>query len=248
MRRIVNEYLPWFAAQGLVRQDVDLVLKMKAGLPRTAAKHIRCAKENKVAELFIYEQIGLDWWTGEGMTPSRLHDELESVRPFDELLVRINSPGGDVFDGMAIYNVLRKMPERVTVEVEGLAASAASYIAQAASAGQLRIHETAQAMVHNAMGMMMAFDNADAIENDTAALVALLRKIDGQIADVYAARSGKPASYWKDLMNKETFLTGKEAVDAKFADKLIPLEKHEKRQAWKNRLDQMMLDTSGSLS
>ena len=244
MRRIVNEYLPWLA--GINRDDVEMLSRIKA---RGESHPIRCAKQGTKAELLIYEQIGLDWWTGEGFTPARLQDEINRVRPFNELVVKINSPGGDVFDGMAIFNVLRSIKETVSVEIEGLAASAASYIAQAASRGQLKIHETAQAMVHNAMGGLMIFDNADAIERDSTALVALLRKIDQQIADVYAARSGRPANDWAKLMNAETFLTGKQAVAEKFADVLIPLEGGgKKNQAWKNRIDQMMLDTGRRIS
>lgn len=247
MRRIVNEFLPWLSL-GLSRDDVEMISRVKAG-GRPNVRTLRMAKEGDKAELLIYEQIGLDWWTGEGMTPGKLQDELNRLRPFSELKVRINSPGGDVFDGMAIFNVLRTLPEPVAVEIDGLAASAASYIAQAATPGQLKIHETAQAMVHNAMGGLMMFDNADAIERDAASLVAVLRKIDGQIADVYAARSGRPAVEWAAMMKKETFLTGKQAVDEKFADAVIPLAGKSKRNdAWRSRLEKMMLDTNGSLS
>lgn len=249
MRHIVNEYLPWLSTIGLDRKDVEIVTRIKAN-GKPVMRSIRCAKEGKRAELLIYEQIGLDWWTGEGMTPGKLQDELNRMRPFDELLVRINSPGGDVFDGMAIFNVLRTLPEPVAVEIDGLAASAASYIAQAADAGRLKIHESAQAMVHNAMGLLMMFDNADAIERDSLALVALLRKIDAQIADIYASRSGRPASAWSDMMRKETFLTGKQAVEEKFADELIPLQTKggKKNDAWKNRLQKMLVDTDSLLS
>lgn len=240
MRRIVNEYLPWLS---LERSDVETVTRIKAG-SRPVMHTIHCAKKGTQAELLIYEQIGLDWWTGEGMTPAKLQDQLNGLRPFDEVLVRINSPGGDVFDGMAIFNVLRMLPEPVAVEIEGMAASAASYIAQAANPGRLRIHETAQAMVHNAMGLLMMFDNADAIERDVTALVALLRKIDGQIADVYAARSGRKASEWAEMMAKETYLTGKQAVKEKFADELIPLKTDGKKNEtpWKNRIKQLMTE------
>lgn len=238
MRKILNEYMPFLS---LDRGDAETVARLRAA-SRPNVHRIQCAKKGTRAELLIYEQIGLDWWTGEGMTPAKLQDELNGLRPFDELLVRINSPGGDVFDGMAIFNVLRMLPEPVAVDVEGIAASAASYIAQAASPGRLRIHEAAQAMVHNAMGLVMMFDNANAIERDATALVTLLRKIDGQIADVYSARSGRTVKDWASMMAKETFLTGKEAVAEKFADELIPLKEGGKKNEtpWKNRIKQLM--------
>lgn len=229
LQAVASQFRPFL--NGLSQHEAESAVRFKARVE--PASGIRMEKKSSEAHLYIYESIGLDWWTGEGMTPAKLQDQLEELRPFDSITVHLNSGGGDVFDGYAIFNVLRSLTAEKTVEVEGIAASAASFIAQAADPGKLLVHEAAQIMVHNSMGGMIVFDNADTIEREAAAMVSILRKIDKQVADIYAARSGRPASEWAAMMDRETFMTGQEAVDERFADELIALDRAEppKRKA-----------------
>jgi len=90
------------------------------------------ARGSRRAEVLIHEAIGEDWF-GNGLTSKRFVQELNDLGEVDEILVRINSPGGAVFDGVAIYNALKEHPARIDVLVEGLAASIASVIARKAS-------------------------------------------------------------------------------------------------------------------
>jgi ATP-dependent Clp protease protease subunit len=225
IQSIVNDFRSRLTASGLTAQEAEIIAKCRCAEPSDTAKKITAKKaDDGTAEVLIYDYIGFDFWTGGGFTPQVLTDQLEAMKPFDKLTVRINSPGGNVFDGMAIFNILRRQEAKVSVEVEGIAASAASYIAQVADEGQLYISEAAQMMIHNAAGFFAAEGNADALdaaEADFTGLRGLLRKIDGQIAAIYSARSGRKVNTWLDLMKAETYFTGQEAVDAKLADKTI---------------------------
>src|ERR1700722_3843695 len=97
-------------------------------------------------EMYIYDVIGEDWWTGGGITAVDVTKQLDDAGPLDKIIVRINSPGGDVFDGMAIYNALVRNSARVVVEIDCLAASAASFIAMAGE--EINMAENAFMMIH----------------------------------------------------------------------------------------------------
>ncbi|MGE0845829.1 MAG: head maturation protease, ClpP-related [Flavobacteriaceae bacterium] len=157
----------------------------------------------------IYETIGEDWWSGGGFTAKRMAAALRTIGASD-VTVNINSPGGDVFEGFTIYNLLAEHPAKVTVNVMGIAASAASVIAMAGD--EIRMGLGTFMMVHNAWGLVIGN------RHDLAGVAGTLEKIDGAIADIYEARSGLPRKDIAALMDAETYLTAKEAVDKGFAD------------------------------
>jgi ATP-dependent Clp protease protease subunit len=126
-----------------------------------------------------------------------------------DITVRLNSPGGDVFDGMTIMNALKTHNGKVTVIVEGLAASAASYIAVGA-ADELRMMEGSMLMIHNALSIVVG--NASDLRKEAD----LLEKISGNIASIYADRSGKSLEEIKTAMDNETWFTAQEAKDFGF--------------------------------
>lgn len=163
------------------------------------------------AEIFVYDEIGPDWL---GMVSAKyVLDGLAKAKG-EPVVVRVNSPGGDVFEGQAIYNALRRHGAKITIEIDALAASAASFIAMAGD--EVRIAENAMMMIHNAW-TFTAGDKARHL-----AVVDLLDKIDGTIVDTYLARSGDKATR-EDLvakMDAETWLTAKEAVALGLADSI----------------------------
>ena len=166
---------------------------------------------NKAAgpvQVSIYDEIGML-----GVSADALLRDLADIAGDIEL--HLNSPGGDVFDGIAIYNTLRQRPGNVAVVVDGLAASAASFIAQAASPGQLAMAPHAQMMIHDGFGM--AIGNA----SDMREMAALLDKASGNIAGIYADRTGKPAAYWRERMQAETWYDDHEAVAEGLADSVV---------------------------
>lgn len=160
-------------------------------------------------ELFIYDEIGPEYYglIGAQTVIAALADAKD--RP---VVVRINSPGGDVFQGQAIYNALMRHAPGVTVEIDAIAASAASFIAMAGR--PIRIAENGMLMIHKAW--CFAAGNADALIK----AAATLGKVDGVIAETYAARSGKTADEIMSLLAAETWFTAQEAIDAKLVDEI----------------------------
>ena len=168
-------------------------------------------KSAERAEILIYGDIG-DSWDGPGITARALADELKRVSA-TALDVRINSYGGDVFEGLAIYSQLVASKKTVTVYVDGIAASAASVIAMAGDV--IRVAEAGFLMIHDAWTFAMG--NAD----DLRAVADRVDATSGQIATVYAARAKKSATEVRDLMRAETWFSGLEAVDAGLADEVV---------------------------
>lgn len=157
----------------------------------------------------MFEVIGEDWWTGGGVTAKRVSAALRAIGDKD-VTVKINSPGGDMFEGIAIYNLLRGHPAKVTVEVLGWAASAASIIAMAGD--EIRMGLGTFMMVHNAWGVVVGN------RHDMRAAAELFDGFDGAIADIYEARTGLKRVELVKLMDAETFMGPSEAVKNGFAD------------------------------
>lgn len=157
----------------------------------------------------IYDVIGEDLWTGGGFTAKRMAGALRSVGS-TPVAVKINSPGGDLFEGIAIYNLLREHPAKVTVSVMGWAASAASIIAMAGD--EIRMGLGTFMMVHNAWGMVIGN------RHDMRDAATLFDGFDGAIADIYEARTGLKRTQVEALMDAETFMGPSEAVKNGFAD------------------------------
>lgn len=173
--------------------------------------------EKKTAEVYIYDVIGMDFWTGGGVTAKGFAERLDELGPLDTITVRINSPGGDVFDGTAIYNALVRNPAHVVVEIDGLAASAASYIAMAGD--EIRIAENGTMMIHQAQGGCMG-DCEDMLKT-----AEILQKLDGTIADIYARRTNRKSETWARMMAEESWFNAEEAVKHRLADSIVPNKK-----------------------
>lgn len=161
------------------------------------------------ATISVLDFIGEDFWSGTGVTAKRISAALRSIGE-KPVTVQINSPGGDMFEGIAIYNLLRAHPAKVTVEVLGWAASAASIIAMAGD--EIRMGLGTFVMVHNAWGIVIGnrHDMRDAAD--------LFDGFDGALADIYQARTGLKRAEVEKLMDAETFMGPSEAVEKGFAD------------------------------
>ena len=160
----------------------------------------------------MFEVIGEDWWTGGGITAKRVAAQLRAIgdRPVE---VQINSPGGDMFEGLAIYNVLREHPQAVTIKVMGMAASAASIIAMAGDT--VEIGAASFLMIHK------CWVTAQGNEDDMREVADFLAPFDQAMADVYAQRSGKTSAECAAWMKAETYMSGTTAIDRGFADALL---------------------------
>jgi ATP-dependent Clp protease, protease subunit len=170
----------------------------------------------------VLDPIGFDFWTGEGVTAKRVAAALRSIGDRD-VVVNINSPGGDVFEGIAIYNILRDHPRNVTVRVLGLAASAASIVAMAGD--RIEIARAGFMMIHNVW--VVAMGN----RNDLRDAAEMLEPFDSALADVYSARTGGERAAIAALMDKETWFSGQQAIDEGFADAFVPADEVEEKKS-----------------
>jgi len=162
--------------------------------------------DDSAPEIFIYDEIG--YW---GITAADFARALQSLDT-DAFTVRLNSPGGEVFDGIAIYNAIKQHRAHVTVQVDGLAASAASFIAQAGD--EVVMTKNATMMIHDGMGMVMG--NA----SDMRKQADVLDKASDNIASIYAERTGMKTEEWRAFMLAETWYNADEAVAAGLADRI----------------------------
>jgi ATP-dependent protease ClpP protease subunit len=169
-----------------------------------------------VGEISIYDEIGFF-----GVSASDVRAALDGFRGVEQLKLYLNSPGGDVFDGIAIHNDLADFPAPVTVHVTGLAASAASLIAMAGDT--IEMADNAFMMIHNAWTI------AGGDRNWLREVADTLAGIDGALARTYASRSSTPLSDVQSMMDAETWLDGPSAVEKGFADKLTGKEEPKAR-------------------
>ena len=160
------------------------------------------------AEISIFGPIGGDGWGG-GVSLAQLQEALDQVPAASQIKLLLNSPGGDAFDGMAMYNLLSRVRDRLTVEVLGWAASAASVVALAGK--DLVMGEGSYLMIHEPWAITIG--PAD----DHRKMAEDLDKMVGAFADFYAAHSDLPRADILEAMKAETWYTAQEAVDAGFA-------------------------------
>lgn len=171
---------------------------------------IRASSED-VNSISILDPIGQSM-DGTGVTAKRVGAALRAMGKND-VTVNVNSPGGDFFEGVAIYNMLRDHPGKVTVRVMGLAASAASVIAMAAD--ELQMGDGAFLMIHNAWAL--AVGN----RHDMRAAADQLEPFDQAMANVYAARTGLPVKRVQQMMDAETWINSQTAVAEGWADGVV---------------------------
>jgi ATP-dependent Clp protease protease subunit len=160
----------------------------------------------------MFDVVGEDFWSGGGITAKSVAAQLRAIGP-QPIEIQINSPGGDMFEGIAIYNVLREHPQPISVKVMGMAASAASIIAMAGD--DIQIGAASFVMIHNCW--VVAVGN----RHDMAETAAFLEPFDQAMVDLYAARTGKDAKQIAKWMDAETYMSGSQAIERGFADGLL---------------------------
>jgi ATP-dependent Clp protease protease subunit len=161
-------------------------------------------------ELLVYEEIGQNFWAdGGGVSAKSFKDQLDFAGGnYDRLSVRINSPGGDASEGLAIFNLLRSLKKPVEVCVDGIAASAASIIAMAGDT--ITMGPNSLMMIHNAMGFCAGF------ASDMRAVAASLDKVSTAIGKTYSVRTGNDETEIAAMMEAETWLSAQECLDQNF--------------------------------
>ncbi|MCK5581815.1 MAG: Clp protease ClpP [Candidatus Omnitrophica bacterium] len=176
------------------------------------------AKDDTIDTITIYEPIGAGFFN-EGFTAKKMAALLEAAEDKD-VVVSINSPGGSFFEGATIYNLLSDHPGKVTVKIPGMAASAAAVIAMAGD--EILISKIGFVMIHNVWGCLCGNkaelrQAADDFES-----------FDGALADVFEARTGLERDEIVEMLDNDTWLNGKEAVEKGFADRVLPAKSVDK--------------------
>lgn len=178
------------------------------------------------AEVFIYDAIS-EW----GVNAGDFVRDLKAITA-SRIDLHLNSPGGLVFDGIAIYSALKNHPATVTSYVDGIAASAASFVAMAGN--EIVIEKPAKMMIHNAHGMVLG--EAD----DMREMADLLDELSDTIAQVYADRTGKPVADWRTAMRKTSWYSAAQAVEAGLADRVAGGDKQNDKATAEDRRSQLI--------
>lgn len=172
---------------------------------------IQAAVENTSDTITVYGVIGEDWY-GEGVTLKRVDAALRAIGEKD-VTVYINSPGGDMFEGIAIYNRLLEHSHKVTTKVLGMAASAASIIYLAGAERQ--VASSAFLMIHNCWTFLAGNRHYLRDVSDD------MEEFDAAMSDLYAETSGQTPESMAELMDDETFIRGKRAVELGLATSIL---------------------------
>jgi ATP-dependent Clp protease, protease subunit len=169
-------------------------------------------KSDGAGEIFIYGTITEEKWFDEDVTPSWFKDQIAKLKDLKNINLFINSPGGGVFAGMTIFNIINRMTATVTAYIDGLAASIASVIPMAAD--KIIMPKNALMMIHNPLGVAVG----DAVEMRKTA--DLLDRAKTAIVSTYTDKTKKDEKAISAMMDAETWMTGEEAVKGGFADAL----------------------------
>lgn len=172
--------------------------------------------------LYLYDVIGGSFFY-DGITAKDIADELAKAGKIDSITVRINSPGGSVFQGVSIFNLLRTQGVPVNVMVDGVAASAASVVAMAGD--KITMADNALLMIHNAW--MEAAGDA----NELRKVAETLDKVSGTLVETYAKRTCQAAEDVQAMMDAETWMDAKEALAKGFATEIYERDADEGAQA-----------------
>lgn len=173
-----------------------------------ATINFKAQADDNALVLDMCDVIGDDMF-GMGITSGMVKDALAQCPSCTSIVLNLNSPGGDAFEGVAIYNTLKAAGKPVTINVIGMAASAASIVAMAGD--EVVMNTGTQMMIHGAMAICAGF-SADMLK-----MADTLEKVSGSIADIYVAETGNSKKSVTAMMDAETWMSGKEAVEKGFA-------------------------------
>lgn len=176
---------------------------------------INASADDTEAEILIYGDIGGGWWD-EGITGESISNQIANL-DVDTIHVRINSGGGLVFEGLAIYQALARHDSKIVVHIDSIAASIASVIAMAGD--EIRISEGANLMIHKPWSGM--WGDADAFRKEAD----VLDQLQAGLVNIYEARTGAKRADLESWVNAETWFLGQAAVEAGFADVVVPAKK-----------------------
>ena len=185
-------------------------------------KNIVNKVSEKVSEILIYDQIGGDWF-GEGITGKTISAALKAIPSDHTIHLRVNSPGGSVFEGTTIYELLKQDKRKVKCFIDGIAASISSIIPLAAD--EIVMGEASMFMLHKPL--VGVYGNAMELER----MINILDKIEEQMIGIYSRKTKMSRVQIATMLEKETFLTAQESVDMGLADSIVEGDSEQLRVA-----------------
>lgn len=194
------------------------------------AYNIVLNKDDDSAEVNLYGEVvsqrPVDWWTGEKIEGlyivlEEFLKDIDNLKNKSSVVFHINSPGGEVYAGTSIYNRMKQFSGTITTIVDGLAASAASIIAQGATPGHRKVCNGSLTMIHGASTMLFGYYNVGEIKNVMKQVAA----VDKSIAEIYTKCTGLEEDKVKAMMTSTTWMTSQEAVEQGFADEIVDADK-----------------------
>ena len=206
-----NSFRPMGAKELLAQSEREAAARVKDGKPLHLSPAPIFDKEKDEATVYIYDAIG-GWW---GIDPREWVPAFAALKA-KTIHLRINSPGGSVFDAETIRTAIKQHSANVIAHIDGYAASAATGVAIAAN--EVEISEGGFFMIHNAWGLAMG--RAEELRD----YADLLDKVDSSIVAAYVKKSGQEESQVRDWMDKETWFTAAEAMTHGFVDKIFEAE------------------------
>lgn len=198
--------------------------KIEDGILARWDKTVMAENKADTSSIDIFDVIGSDFF-GDGFTAKRMSAALRSIGEDKDVVVNVNSPGGDVFEAATIYNLLAQHKGNVTVNILGLAASAASVIAMAGDT--IKISKIGFLMIHNAWSIVMG--NKD----DLRAAADTLELFDKSILAAYAGKATIDEKKLSKMMDNETWVGADDAIEYGLADEIIEVKQGEKKDAEK---------------
>lgn len=168
-----------------------------------------------IPEVMIYDQIGMDWW-GDGLSARDFREEFNAIKA-NEINLHINSPGGSIYEGLAIYNTIKSHPAKINGFVDGIAASISSVVLMASDT--IIMPENADLLIHKPWSGIVG--NSDDMRNEADEL----DRLEDQIAKIYSDRTGINIKEISRMMSEERWISGNDAVEMGFADEVIENKK-----------------------
>lgn len=171
-------------------------------------------KAQTEAELLIYGSVGDDYWDDAAVSAKKFSDELNKLpSTISKIILRLNSPGGSVFDGIAIYERLKQHKASVDVYIDGISASIATVIMMAGD--NIFIGEGSMIMIHKPL--TMTWGNRD--EHDKS--IVILDKIEDQMTGIYARKTGKTRAEISNMLQDDYWMTAEEALTNGFVTEIL---------------------------
>jgi ATP-dependent Clp protease protease subunit len=205
-----------FRAPIMNRPGIPLLARGKSETPRQWFS-VKNESNSEHAEICLYDEIGEDWF-GEGDSAKSFSEALDKIPKGRKILVRINSPGGNVYDGIAMYKRLRERKDDVTTQIDGIALSIASVVALGGS--KVIIARTGQLMAHDPWTAIFVQGTAEDIAKESRLAMDALNAAKKSIVVAYVDRTGKTEDDVKALMSATTWYVGGEAKTAGFVDEV----------------------------